>query len=266
MKKLLLTSVVLLLAFYTQAQNLPEVFSAINITVKEGHSGPEVANGLMAVNMAMQKHGRGIGVWMSYGDRGERKQKLSWGFTFELKENRDYYFPSADAEDEGAYPQFGALQKAISDSGVNWNSNDITEAEGGYTDFVCVGFDHLINPKIGAVAGVRTLPIKAESAAAYEEFVVNEVYPFYNKNMEGVNYYIYKGDRGEGKGTYIGVWSFDSVDRRNSIFPKEGEGVAPEFTAIFEKVTALNEMGAKFLDADEASDTYTDYIRINLGN
>lgn len=266
MKNLALLVFAMLLFSTGQAQeNLPEVFSAINFKVKDGHSGPEIANKMYRLNQAMKKHGKGIGMWLAYGDRGERAKQHSYGFTFDFIESRDYYFPTADAAGMDAYPQFAALQAEIQAAGVSTNM-DAIEAEGGYTDFVCVGYDQLINPKIGELTGVRTLPVKADMADQFEAYVIEKVYPFYEKNMEGVNYYIYKGDRGEGKGAYIGIWSFDTVERRNSIFPKAGEGPAPEFAGIFEKITAINEMGADYIDAENASDAYTDYIGIDLGN
>ena len=112
MKKLFPHILFALSTTLVNTQNLPEVFSAIPIVIKENHSGPEFANDIRAFDQGLSEFGKGIGAWISYGDRGERKNKMAYGFTFDLKETRDYYFPSADAEEDGSYPKFGALMQS----------------------------------------------------------------------------------------------------------------------------------------------------------
>lgn len=245
-------------------QNLPEIISSIPIKVKEGHSPPEVTNYVKAMNRGLNEFGRGIGAWISYGDRGERAQQLVWGFTFDFKEARDYYFPKADDNSEGANPQFDALAQRMADSGFNLNQ-DLTEAE-PYTDWVCVGFDDLVNPQLGGLVAVRTMPIKSGSEAAFEKFVTSELYPAYQKNAPGFNAYVFRGDRGQGKGSYLMLWSFQSVDQRNSFFPTP-EGEATEaFNKAYANISPVMEKLAQFTDSTVQSTAYTDYISIDVGN
>lgn len=264
MKKWTLTFTAMLLGMTLLAQNLPEVFSAISIKVKEGHAPPEVANYIKALNRNLSHFGRGVGAWISYGDRGDRAQQLVWGFSFDFKESRDYYFPKADDNSEGANPQFDALAQKVAATGFNMNQ-DLYEAE-PYTDWVCVGFDDLINPQLGGLVAVRTIPIKSGSESAFENFVTSELYPAFQKNSPGFDAYVFKGDRGQGKGAYILLWSFQSVDQRNSFFPTP-EGEATEaFNKAYSGVSPVMDKLTQFTDSTVQSTTYTDYISIDVGN
>ncbi|MBK8504123.1 MAG: hypothetical protein IPL46_19085 [Saprospiraceae bacterium] len=264
MKKCTLAVVGLLLGITLFGQNLPEVFSSIPIKVNEGHSPPEVTNYIKALNRGLSQFGRGIGAWISYGDRGERAQQLVWGFTFDFKESRDYYFPKADDTSDAGSPQFAALFEKIADSGIDLNQN-LTEAE-PYTDWVCVGYDQLINPQLGGLVAVRTIPIKSGSESSFEKFVTSELYPAYQKNDPGFNAYVFKGDRGQGKGAYIMLWSFQSVSQRNSFFPTP-EGEATEtFTKAYANISPVMDKLAQFTDSTIEATAYTDYISIDVGN
>ncbi len=263
MKKLISVLLILSTSALVSAQALPEVFSAIAVEIKENHSGPEFANKMRAVNKAMRQHGKGIGVWLSYGDRGERKNKLTWGFAFDFKEVRDYYFPKADAG-EGAYPRFEALMAELNAVGIDM-AQDAVEPEGGYTDYVCIGYDLFDNPKMGEVAAVRPLYVSKESEIAFEAFLIDELYPTFQRHLPGLDAYVYKGDRGENKGGYILIWSFDSVDTRNEYFPEEGEGAAEKFAKEFEMVSGVTDKISQFAPEDAPEATYTDYVRIDLG-
>lgn len=262
MEKLTLCLTLLLFSFVVPAQNLPEVFSSIPIKMKENHSPPEMTNYLKELNRGLQKYGRGVSFWMSYGDRGERKQQLVYGFGFDFKANRDYYFPVADDNSEGANPQVQAVGARMAAAGINLNQN-LVEAE-PYTDWVCVGFDKLINPQRGGLVAVRALPVKPGSEMKFEEFATTELYPAFEK-MEGLRAYVYKGDRGAGKGSYILLWSFDTVDRRNSYFPTEEGDPSDAFNKAYEGVAPVMEKLNGFLSDGATSVPYTDYVSIDLG-
>ena len=245
------------------AQNLPEAFSTINVNIKENHSGPEFANYITQLNAGMQQFGNGIGMYLSYGDRGDRKGKLTYGFRFDLKKTRDYYFPSADAEGENAYPQINALIAEMQKAGYS-TSSDAYEDDGGYTDFICVGYDALVNPKIGELVGVRPFPVKMGSEAAFEKFVAMELYPAFDKNIDGVHLYVYKGDRGEGKDAYIVLMSFKTIALRNSFFLFEGSTGTDAFNTEFAKVQEVMNKFNGFGEKNYTDNPYTDYVQIRM--
>ncbi len=261
MKNLLSLSVILVLChFILESQPLPEVFSAIPVTIMDGHSGPAFANDIRDLDEGLQKFGKGVGAWVSYGDRGERKGKMSWGFTFDLKEVRDYYFPTSDG-DAGAYPKFGALMAKMQANGINTSLTGVEE-ESGYTDYVCVGFDALDNPQLGELVAVRALAVKPGSEKDFEAYVVSDLYHAFN-HVPGVDAYVFLGDRGENKGGYIVLYSFESVELRNTYFPSDGEGPAEAHVHYWNKATELTAGMSAFIDTANAPDTYTDYVSIN---
>lgn len=143
-------------------QNLPEVIALNHIKLKEGASGIDYSNYIKRINLSLQQHARGLSMMLMYGDRGEQKGEMMQVWGFELKANRDYYFPSEDAE---SYPQFGALRNEL---GMPLGPNDDRIEENRvYTDYVCLGFDKLINPKAGEVVAIREIEVNKGKEKAF---------------------------------------------------------------------------------------------------
>ncbi|MCB0687289.1 MAG: hypothetical protein KDC53_12220 [Saprospiraceae bacterium] len=264
MKKLLLTSLSVFLCFFLFAQKLPEVFSAMPVTIKDGHSAPEVTNFIKSVNRGMHKYGKGISFWMSYGDRGEQKNQLVFGFAFDYRQARDYYFPKPDDNSADAIPQFRALTEMMGTNGISLDQ-DIFQM-GDYTDWVCVAYDQLVNPQVGGLVGVREIPLTKGKEMAFEKYVANELYPAFQKDNPGYNVYVFKGDRGKGKGTYSLLLSFQSVNQRNEFFPTPESKPTEAFQKAQAKVADVMKKFNDYTDHAVTSNPYTDYITIDVGN
>lgn len=262
MEKLTLLLTFSLFTVFAFTQNLPEIFSSIQVKMKDGHSPPEMTNYIKDLNRGLDKFGRGVQFWMSYGDRGERKQQLVYGFAFDFKANRDYYFPIPDDNSDSGNPQFQALAQKMANAGYSVNQNIVDEDP--YTDWVCVGFDQLVDPQLGGLVAVRSLPLKSGVEMDFEKFVTSELYPAFSKNMEGLDAYVYKGDRGAGKGSYIFLWSFDTVQRRNSYFPTEDGDPSEAFNKAYEDVSTVMEKLNSFISDEATSVPFTDYVRVDV--
>jgi hypothetical protein len=112
----------------------------------------------------------------------------------------------------------------------------------------------------GEVIAVRELQLKAGAdTGQFERFVRSTYNPAWDKAIPGMRGYVGKADRGAQKGTYALFIVFDSMKTRDSIFPKEGGGVAPEFAARVQKLLALNPELEKFLEPGTLS-VYNDYV------
>ena len=112
----------------------------------------------------------------------------------------------------------------------------------------------------GEVIAVRELQLKAGAdPAQFETFVRRTFNPGWAGAIPGMKGYIGKADRGAQKGTYALFFIFADEKTRNTIFPKEGAGVAPAFASRVEKLLALNPELEKFLEPGTLS-VYTDYV------
>jgi len=237
------------------SQPLPEVIGLTKITFKSGVNELDYANSIKKLNTSLLEHGKGIYMMLMKGDRGERKNQWLQAWGFELKCNRDYYFPTADAE---TYPQFGAL---LTEMPLGPNETQL-EGERVYTDYVAVGYHELLNPMAGGIIAMREIEVIKGKEKAFEKYVINKLHPEFQKFIEGMNVYVYKGDRGERKDKYLLIYTFDTLERRNKYFPVEGEGGSEEYNqaarGMVDFTVQLEEM------VDSLSSTgYTDYIMIH---
>lgn len=240
------------------AQNFPEAIALRKLKLKETTNPVEFQNFFKQVEEGLQKHALGTSVKLWFGDRGERKGQYIHTWMFELSANRDYYFPAADADD---YSKFAAL---IQEMQVDLSMGDDRVEHGmdAYTDYVVVGFDQLLLPKIGEILALREIEIKPNMEAQFESYVNKTFHPTLQNYLDGFHGYVMRGDRGERLGKYLMVFSFDTADRRNFYFPEEG-GDTPE--ALTEELNILNKLReelGKFI-VEGSSDTYTDYISIH---
>ena len=94
--------------------------------------------------------------------------------------------------------------------------------------------------------------VKAED---FEKFVKEEVYP--TLELEGVESYLLKGDRGDREGKYLWVMEVESVEARDRLFPSPGES-SEEVRQFFESYAAVSDKWGTF--ATPVDVIYTDYV------
>lgn len=257
---MLTAMVVSLLSTTLIGQNFPEVISVREIEMNENASGIHFHNDVIEMRQSLKKHAKGASVALLWGDRGERKNKMLHTWAFDLKANRDYYFPTADADD---YAQLGALMEKMNVS-INPNDDRVSGMD-TYTDYVVIGYSSLHNPQAGEVVAMREFEVKDGKEAEFETFVNSTVHPAYQEHLEGMTAYVLKGDRGERNGKYLMVYCFDTYERRDSYFPKEGEGVSDAYEAASKDMPDFSDQMNAFVveeNPDSGTITYTDYIMI----
>jgi hypothetical protein len=106
------------------------------------------------------------------------------------------------------------------------------------------------------VFGIHTIALKpGVKAEDFERFVIEEVYPV--AELEGVEMYILKGDRGDREGKYLWVMEIESVEARDRLFPSPGES-SEEARQFFESYAAVLEKWDTL--ATPVDVIYTDYV------
>ncbi|MHC4539171.1 MAG: hypothetical protein ACYTEK_10475 [Planctomycetota bacterium] len=115
----------------------------------------------------------------------------------------------------------------------------------------------------GQVIAIRSVELKKDVAPKDFEKLAAEVYaPALKKHAPGMKGFFMKGDRGQHKGRYILVWTFDSVQTRDFYFPTEGEGASEAGGKFLADIPNFNlETYLKESDVD----IYTDYVLIGQG-
>jgi hypothetical protein len=106
------------------------------------------------------------------------------------------------------------------------------------------------------VFGMHMIALKpGVKAEDFEKFVTEEMYPL--PSLEGLRFYLLKGDRGDRVGKYLAVFECESVAVRNRYFPSPGE-MSEEAQRFFASYAAVSEKWTAFATPFDV--IYTDYI------
>lgn len=81
----------------------------------------------------------------------------------------------------------------------------------------------------------------------------------WEKHVPGLHGVTMKGDRGERDGQYIGVWIFDTVERRDHYFPEPDGGPYPVFGEAYAPMQDIENMAGDYANVPES---YTDYVLV----
>ncbi len=72
--------------------------------------------------------------------------------------------------------------------------------------------------KVFRVHEYEVEPKSGVTVEDYENFLTQQV--LRTQMVPGVKLYYFKGERGERTGKYLMVWEFESVERRDQLFPR----------------------------------------------
>ena len=249
----LMTLIVLLGAISVQAQNMPEVVSIREISLKPGVDPIYFHNLSDMGTEQLENLSRGMHAWIWKGNRGARDGEYLYTYAFDLKANRDYYFPK---EGEGS-PKMEALGAKIQMPG-NVTMGELVEGTDAYTDYVVVGFDSMTDPKGGPVVSLHEIEVPSGKEASFEALAINRLMPIWQEKVEGMYIYVLKGDRGERKGKYVMAIIFDSLERRDAYFPQADEGPSEKLESLSAGMWFDEEFES--LGISDTGSTYTDYL------
>jgi hypothetical protein len=94
----------------------------------------------------------------------------------------------------------------------------------------------------------------------FEEFVIQDLFPIYRK-VPGQTVHLLKGDRGERVEKYLLLVEVESVERRDQIYPPEGQdGYPEEIQALVGNVDAAWDKFFQFVDPETS---YTSYVMLS---
>jgi len=114
------------------------------------------------------------------------------------------------------------------------------------------------------VLGMHALELKpGVNAEEFEEFATRDVLPLYQK-VPGQFAYLLKGDRGARSGKYLAVIEIESPERRDHIYPPDGDewGLADDAKLALEGTDPIWEKLSTFVVGfPDAS--FTDYVMVS---
>ncbi len=111
------------------------------------------------------------------------------------------------------------------------------------------------------VLGLHAIELKpGVDESEFESFMTREFAPVYARKPGQVAY-LMKGDRGEQKGKYLFVIEIESPERRDEIWPREGETwtVSEEFRRVIEGAGAIGDRLDTFV-TQFPGQRFTDYV------
>jgi hypothetical protein len=104
---------------------------------------------------------------------------------------------------------------------------------------------------------IHEIEITLEDNMTFEQFeklYQEEYIPAIEKNFQGVEVRLMKGERGQRTGKYIEVAFFDSLEHRNKWFPEGGKST-DEAKKAFDNMQEIQDRMMKMINS-----TYTDYV------
>jgi hypothetical protein len=119
----------------------------------------------------------------------------------------------------------------------------------------------------GHSVAIRVITLKeGVDPSRFEQFVADEFTPAFERYIPGMRAFILKGNRGDRKGGYAFVLSFDSENTRDFYFPREdvGEaGVQRTALALWEPGRAMiYDRLMTYVDGISETENYTDYMHL----
>ena len=109
--------------------------------------------------------------------------------------------------------------------------------------------------------GMHTIELKpGVNEEEFEDFFCSEILPVYGK-IPGQNVHLLKGDRGERSGKYLMLIVLVSVERRDQIYPAEGQ-FAEDVDQLVGNVSSLWEKFYNFVE-ELPDPAYTDYVVVS---
>jgi len=112
------------------------------------------------------------------------------------------------------------------------------------------------------VYGVHSIALKAgASGPDFERFFREEVEPA--PGPGGLNMRLLRGDRGDREGKYLLMFEFESVERRNQLFPEAGPAARQMSGEVMQWMGAAGPPLAKWNEYTTPFDIiYTDYREV----
>jgi hypothetical protein len=112
--------------------------------------------------------------------------------------------------------------------------------------------------KVYRVHEYEVEPKSGVTVEDYENFLTQQV--LRTQMVPGVKLYYFKGERGERTGKYLMVWEFESVERRDQLFPRMNQP-SEEFQRREGEIANLRRQVETLIDYGP-SYSWTDYIKL----
>ena len=255
MKKIFtfLTFGLLSAGFTVSGQNMPECLAIAEMELDPSIHEVAIDNSYKRVHDGIHHEFNGYDFVLLKGIRGERPEKYTIAMCFDLVEFRDYYYPSEGGD--------------LSRSGMDkWRKTGLVQGmpylkeTNLHTDYILMGFDQLVNPKLGEVMAIRYPEIKSGMSREFERRLMDEWLQDLHKGMKGLHIYWLKADRGARNGKYMMLLVFDTYERYREYWTDEGQSTAAYSEVVDPYLNTMETLSTYFEDG--AFDAYTDYIAL----
>ena len=88
-----------------------------------------------------------------------------------------------------------------------------------YTEYRLIGADKFQSMPVAGILGIHYIKVKKDRAAEFEKFVVDKLHPAVAQILPDMELLYYKAVAGENAGSYITVFTLESVAARDKYWP-----------------------------------------------
>jgi hypothetical protein len=100
--------------------------------------------------------------------------------------------------------------------------SDFLSDPGSYTEYRLIGADQMKSLPVTGLLGIHYLKVKPDRADEFEKLVIEKLHPAVGQLLPDMQLLYYKAVAGENKGSYITIFTIESVAARERFWPTGG--------------------------------------------
>lgn len=212
---------------HAQGMKMGEVLIMNNATLKKDVD-PAAFESYLTKELApsLRKNKAGVSMHLFRADRGDRKGQFLIVSGIRKVDNTNE-LPSNS-------PLITMTQKGNKRNRLS----DFLSTPDSYTQYRLIGADRLKSLPVAGILGIHYIKVKLERAAEFEKFVVDKLHPAVAQLFPDMQLLYYKAVAGENTGSYITIFTIESVAARDKYWPSG----KPETELLKQAFRPLNDL------------------------
>lgn len=153
----------------------------------------------------------GASIYALPADRGNRKGELLLACIAEKESDR-----------KGLGMGSPFTDKNFSFAGINGKLSDFLSNPEAYTEYRLIGAKQMKSLPLTGMLGIHYIQVKPERAEEFEKLVIEKLHPVVGQLLPDMQLLYYKAVAGENQGSYVTIFTIESVEARERFWPTGG--------------------------------------------
>jgi hypothetical protein len=193
-----------------QGIRIGEVIMLSTSPLKTGITPGALQTYINDLTPSWNKHQR-VNIYALMADRGDRKGEVLLTCIARKKSDRNSLGTGSPFTD-----------KHISSPNTPVKISDFLSDPGAYTEYRLIGADKMKSLPVTGMLGIHYLKVKPDRADEFEKLVIEKLHPAVGQLLPDMQLLYYKAVTGENRGSYITIFTIESVAARERFWPTGG--------------------------------------------